>query len=54
MATKASLKATEPVFTTVYAALATSELLKPAQRAIQGSGVLSEPVNRLFMVRPIA
>jgi hypothetical protein len=54
MATDSILNATELVFTTVYAALATSKLLTPTQRATKGSGVLSEPVNRLFMVHPIA
>jgi hypothetical protein len=54
MAPDAIQNATERVFTTVYAALATSELLTPAKSATSGSGVLVEPVNRLFVTRPIA
>jgi hypothetical protein len=54
MAPDAIRNATERVFTTLYAALATSELLAPAESATGGSGVLVEPVNRLFVARPIA
>ena len=54
MAPDAIQNATERVFTTLYAALATSELLAPAESATGGSGVLVEPVNRLFVARPIA
>jgi len=54
MAPDAIRDATERVFTTLYAALATSELLTPAESATSGSGVLVEPVNRLFVTHPIA
>lgn len=54
MATDAMQNATQRVFSTVYAALVTSDLLAPAEKATSGSGVLVESVNRLFVASSIA
>jgi hypothetical protein len=51
MAPDAIQNVTERVFSALYAALATSESLTPAESATGGSGVLVEPVNWLFVAR---
>jgi hypothetical protein len=54
MEPNAILEATKRVFMTIYAALAASDLLMPTDSVTDGSGMLTEPVTRLFVARPIA
>lgn len=44
----------EDVFTTFYASLATNLLLQPAKNLDTGTGQLSIPVTRLYVVTPVA